>query len=261
MGLTPDSIHVDDKYLAGIIDGEGTISIVGSETKGFYPTIRVYNNSSKLLQKLMTHFPNGRVNCARESTEKQGASYVLNWNGYAAIEVVKRISPHLLIKKRQADLISALFMVKTTIEEGFLSKDQGISALSELKAEINFLNRKGQKEGGASLDLTSAKDMWIQARSSAEAFLKVALDSKTKALSDLLKEAHAQGISKDALKRAKARLGVVSIGLGRGSQWSLNSPVPAGCMAKVAPPAVEPTSPEEKHTHFIELDDDELDVL
>lgn len=143
-GLTPDTANVDDKYLAGMVDGEGTIAI--TKNKGYYACVSVFNNSYPMLQKLLAHFPSGHINQSREATESVGASYVLFWSGLSGLDVVKRIAPFLTIKKRQADLLVKFFMLKSMSEGGFIPPDQAAKGFAEMKSEMHVLNKKGPKD-------------------------------------------------------------------------------------------------------------------
>jgi hypothetical protein len=217
-GLTEDTANVDDKYLAGIVDGEGTISIVYSGGY-YYPRIAVYNNAYSLLQKLLAHFPCGNINQCREATEVVAASYALYWNGIKAIEVVKRIAPFLVIKKRQADLVITWATIKSMLESEFLTQEQANMRFADLKAQMHILNKKGPKDSILTPELNAVSIVRQNKRTLAEEFLKSALTNGPRRVVELLKEAKTLGITKDALKRTKVRVGVSSTGIGSKSLW------------------------------------------
>ena len=220
-GITQDTAHVDDKYLAGIVDGEGTIALTFN--KGYYARVSVYNNSYPLLQKLLAHFPGGNINQCRKATEVAAAAYVLYWSGTNALEVVKRTAPFLVIKKRQADIVVRFFMVKSTLDTGLVSRETAEKAFAEMKAEMHLLNQKGPKDPVEMPELNATKNVRIKTRLKAKSFLQVALANGERSFGELLLEAKAQGIPKDALKRVKTEIGVISTGIGRFSRWSLKS--------------------------------------
>lgn len=223
-GLTQDTAHVDDKYLAGIVDGEGTIAIP-RDRKWFTLRLTVYNNSYPLLQKLLAHFPAGNINQCRVESDNHAASFLISWSGKAALEVVRRIAPFLVVKKRQADLAIEWFMITDMQDKGFLTEEQRQDALASIKSEMHMLNKKGSKEAnGSDLDkpeLNLRKKAADELRRKTENFILSSLSSGICKVRDLLREAKKLGISKDILKRSKDRLGVVSTGIGSKSCWVL----------------------------------------
>lgn len=112
--LTPTELA----YLAGIIDGEGTITIIRATKKWrentrvvLTPTVQVHNTNENLLRWLsdklgMVVFSRDRRlstmprNQPIKSTPK--TSYSMNIVGYRCFRLLQAIEPYLIIKREQA---------------------------------------------------------------------------------------------------------------------------------------------------------------
>ena len=92
--------HDDLVYLAGIIDGEGTISYNNIR----YPSVRIIitNNSMELMEWLAAKF-GGHI--ATRDRELYGRSYY--WALYdkpSVRELLELVKPHLIIKRNHAEI-------------------------------------------------------------------------------------------------------------------------------------------------------------
>ena len=97
-------------YLAGVVDGEGTITIhkhkfYGREAYQLRPRLIVSNTDAALLKELQRRH-GGTITSHREATAKSKKCYL--WRVAAIDEIFNLVSamrPHLLVKGKQADLI------------------------------------------------------------------------------------------------------------------------------------------------------------
>jgi hypothetical protein len=123
-------------YLAGIIDGEGSIYIgnFSSNPKTnvpYYQTkIEVTNTDQGLIDWLCATFGGSKRAYTPKQTPKTSRKPVFNWNtsGDRCRDICELIMPYLIIKKRQAEImikIRATFI--PTVEKG----RQGIAPLSQ----------------------------------------------------------------------------------------------------------------------------------
>jgi len=123
-------------YLAGILDGEGTISIgLASEPTIF---VKVSNTSLYLMAWLYE-----RVGGAYSPSSLRGATFrstkrIYQWflGGRAAVNLIRRVAPFLTIKKSHTQVIEEFLAAKTR-------KDRKAVAVSILK--IRGLNSWGRR--------------------------------------------------------------------------------------------------------------------
>lgn len=103
-------------YIAGIIDGEGSIMLVGARHKSFmeqykrrypsyYPTLRVGMIEREPLDLLVEITGKGKV-AQEKSYHRQRPMH--RWTVYRkddVYKVLKMIEPHLIVKRKQAQLL------------------------------------------------------------------------------------------------------------------------------------------------------------
>ena len=98
-------------YLAGIIDGEGSIMYVKGaldkrRNKQYYRVVlRVANNDMTLIQWIMDNFPNKWYLEKREHRiGNTDSSYILNLHYQAAIQLIELVEPYVVSKRTQAKI-------------------------------------------------------------------------------------------------------------------------------------------------------------
>jgi hypothetical protein len=141
-------------YLAGIIDGEGSISArFGSNAKGRNPTLHldlmVINTNTRLIAWLLENF-GGR---AKPRQFHDGRKVVYEWvlAMRGAANLLPHVLPYMLLKREQAEI--ALKMASLALPYGAARK-RGISPelqaeRAALLAELRRLNRKGSPDVAA----------------------------------------------------------------------------------------------------------------
>ncbi|MGL4449699.1 MAG: LAGLIDADG family homing endonuclease [Sarcina sp.] len=101
--------ETDAAYIAGIIDGEGSILLTKlSQNTHRAPVVSVPSTTIELLEYLKKTIGFGKIirkTNYNKAKHKDCYTYILERNG--AIELLKEISPYLIIKskKKRADLI------------------------------------------------------------------------------------------------------------------------------------------------------------
>ena len=98
--------EVEKAYLAGIIDGEGTVTLMRhhqNETPA--PYVAISNNDLKLLHWVKKKIGAGTITTKprREQHHKDSYTWCLRFD--KAIAFLNSIKGYLIIKRRQADLI------------------------------------------------------------------------------------------------------------------------------------------------------------
>jgi|SRR5208282_2200461 len=148
-------IHVDvasqitAPYLAAMIDAEGSISIVKRESKrreAYTVHVSIYNTNEALLRTIKSRF-GGTLTPARKATEKHSASWTLVWRHKAAADIVRMVSPLLIVKSRQADVAIKLDTIVSSLNPGRGGiPEVTLIQLRDFKATINNLNLKGPQK-------------------------------------------------------------------------------------------------------------------
>lgn len=97
--------ETDWAYLAGLIDGEGSISICHTVI------VRIPNTDMDIIGWLVESFPDAKVAKANSNTS-YGHKLCLNvrWNGRNSIEVLTKVLPYLRSKKRKLAELALEFL-------------------------------------------------------------------------------------------------------------------------------------------------------
>lgn len=97
---------VDAAYLAGIIDGEGSV-ILYKRREVVAVMLTVSNTAKQLLDWIADKTGVGAVCSQYKETEKRKATWFWRCNADAAESVLQQIRPYLVLKSAQADLALA----------------------------------------------------------------------------------------------------------------------------------------------------------
>jgi hypothetical protein len=140
-------------YLAGILDGEGTISIFTSRnsTKGrkypcYCPRVSISNCDERIMIWLEKTI-GGRARPVKRKREtnsrKWRQSYIWELSRKQAVPILKNILPYLIIKRAQAALF--LRFRETGQHRGSKLSLGIVHARQRIIDEMQFLNRKGPR--------------------------------------------------------------------------------------------------------------------
>lgn len=137
-------------YLAGIIDGEGTIGIYGNKRPDSRPALRpsisISNTDERLIDAIMTTLPNSIYLSRAKSRKEKHHKFQLNIrieNYFSVLYVLKKIIPYLIIKKKQAEIMLKFVLLRNgqkTLSGGY--RHYGNKEY-ELCSEMKKLNQKG----------------------------------------------------------------------------------------------------------------------
>lgn len=109
--------EVEKAWMAGLVDGEGTITIARNKAKGrnrdlFRPILCITNSSLELLQRCKAATNFGGI----YKQKKQASHYrqVYRWrvSDSNAVSTIMEIKPYLIAKKRQAEVVCSLQELK-----------------------------------------------------------------------------------------------------------------------------------------------------
>lgn len=145
-------------YIAGIIDGEGTISLhlktIVSHAKHYYAweyfigvtlTDREFLNAIK---EIVNHGKSQVRNNPRNLKGRASQSYRIKWSGTRCIALLKEIRPYLRLKTRHADIILNFKRQQTKAQsqrsgQGHRYPDWLHNLAKDTEKEIRQLNKRG----------------------------------------------------------------------------------------------------------------------
>ena len=141
--------RLTDAYVAGLIDGEGCVS-VQKATNGWSHSPRVDVGMTvvaiDLLNALKAEY-GGAVRRTRPATDKWAEAWAWCASGPAAVTVLARCLPHLVLKEEQARLALKVDEIKLSLPETSAGRrrwDEDAGArCAAIKDRIQELNRKG----------------------------------------------------------------------------------------------------------------------
>lgn len=134
---------VEKSYLAGIIDGEGTVTLTKhhkNETPS--PSVSVANNNLKLLRWIKVR-TGGTIVSKKKRKEHHRDSYAWTIKQNKAIRLLEEIKDFLIIKWPQADLIIKKY--KSVTHRAGKYSPQLLRKKMRLVAKIRKLNQRNQR--------------------------------------------------------------------------------------------------------------------
>jgi len=131
---------VEKAYLAGIVDGEGTVTLMKhhkNETPT--PSVTVANNNLKLLKWIKAKI-GGNIVSKKKYKYYHSDSYAWSVRQDRAIRLLNEIKRYLIIKRPQADLITKKYK-SVTHRAGKYTPDM-LEKKMRLVAKIRELNQR-----------------------------------------------------------------------------------------------------------------------
>jgi hypothetical protein len=141
-------MHMSLEYLAGIIDGEGSLCISkhGSK-KSIYARVAVVNTHQGLINTIHQQF-GGNVCFRKGRNAFWKTAYIWQISNRKAIDLLRLVHPFLIVKKLQAELI---FQMSEVMPGSYSGKrweshvmDNFITAMKRLNNRNNY---KGNRNG------------------------------------------------------------------------------------------------------------------
>lgn len=99
--------ETEKAYIAGIIDGEGAIFITKQSQRQFSPRIKIANTNKNIIDFLHEKIPkSSKVFLRKRNNSKHKPVWEFSIRSFKVIEeLLKQVSPYLIIKTKQAELI------------------------------------------------------------------------------------------------------------------------------------------------------------
>lgn len=130
---------VDLAYIAGLFDGEG--SITGSTVKGMYrSSFTITNTNREVLDWVADTLKYGKVYVSHDYPPNKVVYYILFYAKESRV-VLPLLLPYLKIKKRQVELLIQSFKIIDTM---WNKNPERAILLAPLREEIKFLNRRNR---------------------------------------------------------------------------------------------------------------------
>lgn len=130
-------------YLAGMLDGEGTIMISKRRERAFLK-VAIGNTNQDVINYLHARFGGSTERTEDHRHEHWKPMHRVYWCGNYAIKILNLIYEYLIIKRIQADIA---FEFAETIKEkggrGNKLTQEEIQKREELKSKISLVNRGG----------------------------------------------------------------------------------------------------------------------
>ena len=132
--------EVEKAYLAGIVDGEGTVTLM-KHHKNETPTpyVSVANNNLGLLQWIKNRI-GGTICTKKKRLPHHNDSYAWSARQDRAIRLLNDIKSYLIIKKPQADLITEQY--KSVTHRSGKYTPEMLNKKMKLVAKIRKLNQR-----------------------------------------------------------------------------------------------------------------------
>lgn len=139
-------------YMAGILDGEGTITIaraqetalVKRKKPAYIPHVKVCNTNKELMDWVHRTF-GGRMNNERPATARWSTLYYVRWNCRKAQTFLELMLPFLRIKKLQALLVLEAIKRRGNTKPGATLSAEEDATRAMLYLTVTALNKRGPR--------------------------------------------------------------------------------------------------------------------
>jgi len=152
--LVGSLVETDYAYLAGIIDGEGTVTIHrnAAKKKGriyvwYQPQLTISNTDTSMLRSLQVRFGGHIVKANAPANKHWRQAYLLFFRRNEILTLLPKVIPYLTAKRQKAELMLEYMNTRTRgVNTGADGRFVGIPLTDRQKqiiAEIRKNNRRG----------------------------------------------------------------------------------------------------------------------
>ena len=144
--------ELEKSYLAGILDGEGHITIrIRHLLKRYYsPFIEVTNTRKLLLEWIQSRWGGSIVEDSYARKNRSNTATCWKWRieSNRVKDVLKQVMPYLVIKKEQAQLVISMpYRTRAGKGKPYRRIESDVLSTETLCSQVRFLNRVGGKHG------------------------------------------------------------------------------------------------------------------
>ncbi|NJO31400.1 MAG: hypothetical protein HC874_30470 [Richelia sp. SL_2_1] len=137
--IVPNDLSIQDKaYLAGILDGEGNISLLKNRSRNPRVRVQIANTDYRLIDWLISKTGVGNIN-TRPGTEKHKTAYTWICNNELAILILQQIRDYLVIKQDRCDLA----IKASNLLNEFQDREDFSFNMEYTYNQMKMLNKKG----------------------------------------------------------------------------------------------------------------------
>lgn len=151
--------HLQCAYLAGLIDGEGSIIIKHKNHRQYSILLTIYNSHEPVLQWVTSHFGCGFV-CTQRNQRDRDQVPVYAWTSasFRAYHVLRATLPYLIIKKAQAEIVIEFQEALTSKQRHRWNQitDDDLQWREEQRLRLSRLNRSRYIPDHQEVNLTAA---------------------------------------------------------------------------------------------------------
>jgi hypothetical protein len=129
---------MDIRYLAGFVDGEGSIGIakVGpAGGKGYAIRLQIVNTNLSVLREIRREYGGHITRRKPENVTRHRVTWRLGIGGNMLLRLLQRLRPHLIIKKKQCELVLLMGPFRLSGEMAVMGEG--------FRTRMRRLNRKG----------------------------------------------------------------------------------------------------------------------
>jgi hypothetical protein len=129
-------------YVAGIIDGEGAITLYRSPNGYFQFRVSVSNTNKELLDRIRADFGGLEVRAMGNTNPHARTSYQWSINGRDCIPILEETLPFLIVKRKHAEL-GLEFLKECSRGPGRSASPEQMARAAEIAQEMKKHNMKG----------------------------------------------------------------------------------------------------------------------
>ena len=139
--------EVEFAYLAGLIDGEATITVErpGKDKQGHWkaPRVRIIvAMTNEAIIKWLKETLGGAL-YVKPPTERHKASFQWTLNGRLAVQLLEKLLPYLRVKLPQAKVAIEFGLIRMGATQTRRRTDDELARLHSLKDQLLVLNKRG----------------------------------------------------------------------------------------------------------------------
>lgn len=133
----------DKGYIAGFVDADGSITIKIAKDKrygGVYyaPLLSFYNTDAKLMSKIRSIVKLGKMSKDNRGFTGYKPKFTYNVGSINGVkQILKQITPHLIVKRRRAELVLEFIKLKESSSSGMASP-----RILEIFEEVRRINKR-----------------------------------------------------------------------------------------------------------------------
>lgn len=133
-----------DGYLAGIIDGEGSIGLYNCKGResNWRPLLTITNTSLEMIESMRDICGGGSIRCSSSIKDNEKPIYIYTMSS----NLMRKILPNLtlIIKERQRELILEALEILGHIRNQYSKNYQERLRIEEIASELRVLNKRGK---------------------------------------------------------------------------------------------------------------------